>query len=363
MRRQRYNEFEATMNDKVILDRLTKIGELSSPEAEGAVRCTACAHRCLIRPGKRGICGVRFNEDGQLRVPWGYVAGAQLDPIEKKPFNHFLPGSQVLTFGMLGCNFHCSFCQNWMCSQALRDPQADDALSQITRTSPTELVKLALRNGAAALASSYNEPLISAEWAAGIFKEAKQANLKTAFVSNGYATPEVLHYLQPWLDGYKIDLKSMQEKRYREMGGVLQHVLDSIRLARELGLWVEVVTLVIPGFNDSLEELWDLSRFLASISVDIPWHVTAYHPDYQMDDAPATPAATLQKAAEIGEEAGLHYVYAGNLPGRVGSLEDTHCPGCGNLLLHRHGYQVLENNLTEDGTCPKCGLVIPGVWK
>jgi pyruvate formate lyase activating enzyme len=333
MRTGGYNEYEVHMFDKNALDSFTHISELSTPETDWALRCNACAHRCLIWLGRRGICGVRYNEDGQLHVPWGYVAGAQLDPVEKKPFNHFLPGSQVLTFGMLGCNFHCSFCQNWMCSQALRDPAANAAIGQITKTTPTELVRMAVRNGASAIASSYNEPLISSEWAADIFKEAKTANLKTAFVSNGYATPEVLNYLRPWLDGYKIDLKSMQARRYREMGGVLSHVLDTIRLAHELGLWVEVVTLVIPGFNDSLEELWEMSRFLVSVSADIPWHVTAYHPDYQMTDAPATPAVTLQRAAEIGEEAGLHFVYAGNLPGRVGSLEDTHCPHCGSVLI------------------------------
>jgi pyruvate formate lyase activating enzyme len=346
----------------VSLDQFTHKGELYSQAVKGSVRCQACAHRCLIGPGRRGICGVRFNEDGELRVPWEYVAGVQVDPIEKKPFNHFLPGSKVLTFGMLGCNFHCSFCQNWVTSQAIRDPAASQYGPQITKLSAKELVAMALSQGAKALASSYNEPLITSEWAVEIFKEAKKADLKTAYVSNGYATPEVLQYLRPWLDGYKIDLKSMQDRRYREMGGVLQHVLDSIHLARELGLWVEVVTLVIPGFNDSVEELWDLSRFLASISVELPWHVTAYHPDYKMEDAPATPAATLQRAAEIGQEAGLRYVYAGNLPGKVGSLEDTVCPKCCSLLIRRRGFWVLENKITAEGTCPNCGEAIPGVW-
>ena len=344
------------------LDLFTRDGELFLPEAEDSVRCQACAHHCLIRPDKRGICGVRFNQEGKLKVPWGYVAGAQVDPIEKKPFNHFLPGSKVLTFGMLGCNFHCSFCQNWFTSQALRDPRASRSLEQITKISAEELVAEALNNGAQALASSYNEPLITSEWAVEIFKHAKQSKLKTAMVSNGFATPEALRYLSPWLDGLKIDLKSMQERRYREMGGVLGPVLDSIRLARELGLWVEVVTLVVPEFNDSTEELWNLSRFLTGVSPDIPWHVTAYHPDYQMVDAPATPVDTLRRAAEIGEEAGLHYVYAGNLPGRVGSLENTYCPACNKLLIHRRGYWVLENNITPAGTCPECGQKIPGVW-
>jgi len=351
------------MNNHTLLDKMTKNGELWTPEADGAIRCFACAQRCLLRPGRRGICGVRFNQEGVLRVPSGYVAGAQLDPIEKKPFNHFLPGSQVLTFGMLGCNFHCEFCQNWHTSQALRDPYAARSIEQVSKISAENLVEAALRGGAKALASSYNEPLISSEWAVEVFRKAKTAGLKTAYVSNGYATPEVLAYLRPWLDGYKIDLKSMQDRRYREMGGVLQHVLDTIKLAKELGLWVEVVTLVIPGFNDSNEELWDTSRFLCSISPDLPWHVTAYHPDYKMEDAPATPASTLQRAAEIGQEAGLKYVYAGNLPGRVGSLEDTPCPHCGRLLIKRRGFWVLENRISDEGSCPDCGATVPGVWK
>ena len=183
-----------------------------------------------------------------------------------------------------------------------------------------------------------------------------------AHVSNGNATPEALAYLRPYLAAYKIDLKTMQDRHYRELGGVLQHVLDTIRMAHELGLWVEVVTLVIPGFNDSPAELWDAARFLASVSPDIPWHVTAFHPDYKMTDRPATPAATLQQAAEIGQEAGLHYVYAGNLPGRVGSLEDTLCPHCQTLLVQRRGYTVLENRLSGRSTCPNCGETIPGVW-
>jgi pyruvate formate lyase activating enzyme len=172
----------------------------------------------------------------------------------------------------------------------------------------------------------------------------------------------VLNYLRPWLDGYKIDLKSMQDKRYREMGGVLQHVLDSIKLAKELDLWVEVVTLIIPGFNDSNEELWEASRYLCSVSSEIPWHVTAYHPDYKMEDAPPTPPSTLQRAAEICQEAGLKYVYAGNLPGRVGSLEDTYCPRCNQLLVKRRGFWVEVNMITSEGKCPKCGQEIPGVW-
>lgn len=344
------------------LDQLTSPGELFTREEDQRVRCNACAHRCLLKPGQRGICRVRFNQSGELRVPFGYVLSAQVDPIEKKPFAHLLPGSDALTFGMLGCNFHCDFCQNWVSAQALREPAAHIGAEHLQRITPRQLVNFALRSGAQAVVSSYNEPLITSEWAAAIFKEARQAGLKTAYVSNGFATPEVLAYLKPHLDAYKIDLKCMREDGYRELGGHLQDVLDSIRHALDLGMWVEVVTLVIPGFNDSSEELWELSRFLVSVSRDIPWHVTAFHPDYQRLETESTPAATLQRAAEIGEEAGLRYVYAGNLPGRVGPLENTYCPHCHARLITRRGYTLQEYRITADGACPQCGAPIPGVW-
>jgi pyruvate formate lyase activating enzyme len=345
------------------LDQLTVPGKLveTAPE-KGAVRCLACAHRCYIRSGRRGICQVRFNQDGELRVPWGYVAALQADPVEKKPFTHLMPGSIALTFGMLGCDFHCGFCQNWLTSQALRDPISTESISSIQRVSPEQIVAYARRAGASILASSYNEPLITSEWAVDIFKVAQKAGLRCVFVSNGNATVEALDYLRPYLSAYKVDLKSMQEKRYREMGSVLQHVLDTIRRAHDLGLWVEVVTLVIPGFNDSVDELWDAARFLASVSPDIPWHVTAFHPDYKMEDVPATSVKSLQQAAEIGQEAGLRYVYAGNIPGKVGSLEDTHCPACGSRLVQRYGYRVQANRITPQGTCPDCGARIAGLW-
>lgn len=344
-----------------VLDALTAPGELLEKLEDGAVRCTACAHRCLIRPGKRGICKVRFNQGGGLRVPWGYVAALQLDPIEKKPFNHFLPGSAALTFGMLGCDFHCSFCQNWVTSQTLRDPACELSVEYIRRITPEQVVAHAVRNAAQVVVSSYNEPLITSEWAVAIFKLARKAGMATACVSNGNATPQALEYLRPHLDAYKIDLKTMQDANYRKLGGVLQNVLDGIRMAHGLGLWVEVVTLVIPGFNDSPAELWDAARFIASVSPDIPWHVTAYHPDYRMD-APPTPARTLQQAAEIGEEAGVKYVYAGNLPGRVGSLEDTRCPKCQAVLIQRRGFFILENRIGAGGKCPQCGTKVAGVW-
>ncbi len=215
--------------------------------------------------------------------------------------------------------------------------------------------------GASVVVSSYNEPLITSEWAVDVFRQAQQAGLKCAYVSNGNATPEVLRYLRPYLAGYKIDLKSMQDRQYRRLGCVLKNVLDSIKTAHELGLWVEVVTLVIPGFNDSNEELWDAARYLVSVSPDIPWHVTAFHPDYKMD-VDGTPPETLRRAAEIGQEAGLRFVYAGNLPGRVGTYEDTFCPNCSSRMIQRRGYVIQSYRITAEGKCPDCGTAIPGVW-
>lgn len=345
-----------------ILDDLTVEGELYEKLEDNSLRCFACGHRCMIREGKRGICQVRFNEGGVLRVPYGYVAALQSDPIEKKPFSHVMPGTNALTFGMLGCDYHCGYCQNWLTSQAMRDPASDVAAQLVRKITPAQMVEHAKRTKASTVVSSYNEPLITSEWAVEIFKEAKQAGLMCAYVSNGNNTPEVMEYIAPYLDAYKVDLKCMSDKNYRKLGGVLQHTLDGIKRAREMGLWVEVVTLVIPGFNDSNEELWDAARFLAGLSVDIPWHVTAFHKDYKMTGPDNTDAKTLIRAAEIGREAGLRYVYAGNLPGNVGEYETTHCPRCSYRLVKRSGYVVHEYKITADGKCPKCGESISGLW-
>jgi pyruvate formate lyase activating enzyme len=350
------------MKQKYFLDELTVDGSLYEALPDGSVRCYACAHRCLIRKDKRGICQVRFNSEGKLKVPWGYVAGLQADPIEKKPFFHVYPGSDALTFGMLGCDFHCSYCQNWQTSQYQRDSASNQSLGYIHPTTPGQLVDLAKRSGAQVIASSYNEPLITSEWAAAIFKPAVAAGLKCVYVSNGNATPEVLEYLKPYLVGYKIDLKTMQDRHYRQLGGVLKNVLDTIRMAHEMGLWVEVVTLVVPGFNDSLDELMSAASYIASVSRDIPWHVTAFHPDYKMTDPRPTSVDTLIKAAEIGQEAGLNFVYAGNLPGIVGEYENTWCPNCRSLLIKRSGFTIHAYRITDEGKCPNCSIPVPGIW-
>jgi len=345
-----------------VLDSMTHEGVLYEDAGKQSVRCFACSHRCLIHEGRRGICQVRFNRDGKLFVPWGYVAALQADPIEKKPFFHMLPGSDALTFGMLGCDFHCEFCQNYISSQTLRDPASDISISMVRKTSPEQIVALAQRANTQVIASSYNEPLITTEWAVDIFRLAVEAGIKCVYVSNGNATPEALDYLHPLLSAYKIDLKTMQDRQYRQLGGVLQNVLDTIRNAHELGLWVEEVTLVIPGFNDSSEELMDAACYVASVSRDIPWHVTAFHPDYKMTDNVSTSQRTLIRAAEIGQEAGLNYVYAGNIPGRVGEYESTYCPNCRTRVIERSSFAIRNYSLTADGKCPKCGTQIPGIW-
>jgi len=253
-----------------------------------------------------------------------------------------------------------SNCQNWLTSQTLRDDAAG-VMPEII--SADGLVNLTKRYRAKSLASTYNEPLITSEWAVDVFKPARQAGLKTLYISNGNATKEALEFLVPWVDAYKIDLKTMNDAHYRKyLGGVLQHVLDTIKMAHEMGLWVEIVTLVIPGFNDSNEELWDAARYIRSVSPDIPWHVTAFHPDYKMSDVPRTTINTLMRAAEIGAEAGLNYIYAGNLPGQMQSWEDTRCPTCQTTVIRRWGFKVLENKLGADGTCPSCHTKLPGQW-
>jgi pyruvate formate lyase activating enzyme len=227
---------------------------------------------------------------------------------------------------------------------------------------PEQLVQQALHQGAKVLVSTYNEPLITSEWAVAVFKEARAAGLLTAFVSNGNGTPQVLEYLRPWVDLYKVDLKSFDDRHYHQLGGRLQPILDTIRRLHEMDFWLEIVTLVIPGFNDSDDELQRLTEFIASVSTDTPWHATAFHKDYKMTDPDNTSAEILMRAGEIGRKSGLRYVYAGNLPGEVGDLENTRCPHCRQLLIERYGYLIMGYHLTSNGCCPSCGTRVPGRW-
>ena len=323
------------------------------------VRCYACGHSCPIPEGLPGVCKVRFNRGGKLYVPWGYVAGVQCDPIEKKPFFHAYPGALAYSFGMLGCDLHCAYCQNWVTSQALRDPAA---VSPPLRATPEKMVAQALDMGAKVIVSTYNEPLINSEWAVAVFQEAKAAGLATGYVSNGNGTPQVLEYIRPWVDLYKVDLKSFNDRHYRKLGGRLQPILDTIRELYQMGIWVEIVTLLVPGFNDSKDELKQLADFLAGVSPDIPWHVTAFHKDYKMTDPEDTTPPLLLRAAAIGKQAGLKFVYAGNLPGMVGDLENTRCPSCSALLIERSSCRIRRYKITPEGGCPSCKSKIPGRW-
>jgi pyruvate formate lyase activating enzyme len=294
-----------------------------------------------------------------LRVPFGYVSGLQSDPVEKKPFYHVYPGSSALTFGMLGCNLHCAFCQNWSTSQTLRDPNSQDSPHDCTAE---QICQAAKNSGARLVVSSYNEPLITAEWASAVFDRAASEGIGSAIVSNGNASPEVLQFLAPRLTACKIDLKCFTEQGYRTLGCTLNAVKNSIRTVHDLGVWLEVVTLVVPGFNDSDAELQSMARFLVSSGHDIPWHRTAFHGSYRMSDTPSTPAETLARATRIGIEEGLRFVYAGNAPGKVGRHETTWCPECGAKLVERRGFVITNCQIKADGRCPACQIQIPGVW-
>ena len=321
----------------------------------GNTRCLACRRRCVAAPGGAGACGVRRNLDGRLFAPWGFVSGFAFDPVEKKPFFHALPGARTLSYGMLGCNYKCDFCQNWEISTA-RDPEGE-----VYSVTPAELAARATDAGARIVVSTYNEPVITAEWSAAVFKEARSRGLRTGFVSNGYATPEAVSLLEPVLDLWKVDLKSFDADRFgKACGADLAQALAGFELIAASGFWVEAVTLLVPGFNDSEAEISAMAAFLAGLSRDIPWHVTAFHPAYRRAGAPAQTAGVLLRAREIGLAKGLNFVYCGNIPDEGGTA-DTRCPACKSLLVSRSGFTVLSDSLGGKGAC-SCGRVIPGVW-
>ena len=330
---------------------------LWEPAGEGRVRCNLCAHRCLIPEGRRGVCMVRENRGGTLySLVHGRIVSQALDPIEKKPLFHFLPGAPALSIATVGCNFRCDFCQNWEISQYPRE-HGGAVLGE--RVTPEELVAQAKSAGAPIIAYTYTEPTVFFELAYETARLAAREGIRNVFVSNGYLTEEAAREIAPYLHGINIDLKSFSDEFYRRhCGATLQPVLDTIERMVGLGVWVEVTTLVIPGWNDSSRELAWLAEFLSGVSPNIPWHISRFVPAWRATDRPPTPVSTLRRARRIGLEAGLKYVYLGNVPGEG---EDTHCPSCGETLIRRHGFYILQNRLRE-GRCPSCGTEIPGVW-
>ncbi|MDD3748516.1 MAG: AmmeMemoRadiSam system radical SAM enzyme [Candidatus Bipolaricaulis anaerobius] len=324
---------------------------------EGRVRCVLCAHRCLIPPGGRGVCSVRENRNGTLHtLVYGRLVSQTLDPIEKKPLYHFLPGSPALSIAAMGCNFRCDFCQNHVISQYPREHRGGILGEPV---SPEDVVRAARDTHAPIIAYTYTEPAVFFEMCYDTGKIAHGQGIRNAFVTNGYLTEEALAEAQGWLHAANVDLKAFSDDFYRRYcGASLQPVLDTIRRMVAQGIWVEVTTLVIPGRNDSDEELGWIAQFLAGVSPDIPWHVSRFVPSYRAQDLPPTPLETLRRARDIGREAGLRFVYLGNFPGEG---EDTTCPSCGRLVIRRYGFQIVRNALLE-GHCPHCGEAIPGVW-
>lgn len=330
---------------------------LFSKLEDNKVLCCLCAHRCLIPEGKPGLCGVRENRDGKLySLVYGRAIATHVDPIEKKPLFNFLPGSLAFSVATVGCNMTCLHCQNADISQV---PSRSGRIMG-EDISPEQLVEAAEKNGCRTIAYTYTEPTIFFEYALDTARLSRDQGLKNIFVTNGYMTAEALEMIAPVLDGANVDLKSFRDDFYREIcGGRLQPVLDTIKRMHELGIWIEVTTLVIPGHNDSDQELESIARFLSDISPDIPWHVSAYYPTYKLTASPRTPVSTLRKARDIGCDAGLHYVYTGNIPGDNG--ENTFCHNCGQKIIERTGYRVGTVNI-QDGKCAFCSTPAAGIW-
>ena len=323
------------------------------------VHCHLCAHECQIDPGKRGICRVRENRDGTLySLVYGRIISESIDPIEKKPLYHFLPGSSSFSIATVGCNLQCLHCQNYEISQYPRLHEGE--IIGLPR-SPEDIVAAAIESKSASISYTYTEPTIFLEFAQDTARLARAQGLRNVFVSNGFMTETSAQALAEFIDADNVDLKSFRDDHYRKVCKArLQPVLDTIVRLKQLGVWLEITTLVIPGLNDSTEELTDIAQFVKGVGVGVPWHVSAFYPTYKMLDRPRTPAATLLKAREIRLKAGLRYVYTGNIPGKGG--ESTFCYACGALLIDRLGYQILRYDL-KDGKCPKCQAEIDGVWK
>lgn len=324
----------------------------------GKVRCNLCAHRCSIADAKFGICGVRENKGGKLYTHvYGEVIASHIDPIEKKPLYHFSPGSSAYSIATAGCNFKCGFCQNWQISQLNK---RDNPKIPGKSLSPEDIVSQAKAAGCRSISYTYTEPTIFFEYAYDTAKLAKAQGLYNSFVTNGYMTKEALEAIRPYLDAANVDLKSFRPDFYKKIcNAQLEPVLDSIKNMKEMGVWVEVTTLVVPGVNDSDKELKDIAEFLVSVDKDIPWHISRFHPDYEYRDCKATPVETLKKAEKIGREAGLRYIYIGNV---VGESENTNCYSCRELVIMRSGFLAKIVGL-NGSNCAECNAKIAGIFE
>lgn len=341
------------------------------PLPDNRVRCTLCPHQCRIGDGSRGACAVRFNQGGVLyTLVYDRIVARDVEPIEKKPLFHFMPGSGAYSIATVGCNLRCTFCQNWEIAQwpmehlprRLAGPLTPVANAVPGRaSSPAEIVDAAVESGAASIAYTFTEPTIFFELAYDTAVQARARGLKNVFVTNGFSSEPALRQMATVLDGVNVDLKFFEEGSYRRISRAgFQPVLDAIRLYRSLGVWVEVTTLVVPGVNDSDRELRQIAEFVRSVGPEVPWHVSQFHPAYKMLDRPVTPVETLRRARDIGLGAGLFYVYEGNVPGEGG--EDTACYICGTVLIERRG-SAMRVNRVKDGCCPACGAPIHGVFR
>jgi len=327
---------------------------------ENKVRCNLCSHRCVIKDGRRGICQVRENEAGLLKtLVFGKLIARHVDPIEKKPLFHFLPGTLTYSVATVGCNFRCRFCQNADIAQM---PSDRNGTVLGTSCTPGEVVDAAQRDGCRSIAYTYTEPTVFFEFAFETAKLAHEKKIRNVFVTNGYMTAEALEMINPYLDAANVDLKAFNDKYYRELCGAdLKHVQATLKLMRSLGVFIEVTTLIVPGLNDDPSELNDLAAFIVQdLGPQTPWHISRFHPTYKLTDRPPTPAQTLTMAREIGLKAGLRYVYTGNVPGNA--AENTFCYSCGQTVIERWGFQV-KNLQLKNGRCTQCNAEIDGVWE
>jgi pyruvate formate lyase activating enzyme len=340
---------------------MSSIAWLSKKLNDGRIACEACNQCCKLNEGEYGICGVRKVEDGELRLlTYALAAAVNIDPVEKKPMFHFLPGSKVFSFGTVGCNFSCKFCQNSDISQYPKEHQHEIIGQSL---SPQRAVALALEYGCKSIAYTYNEPVVFFEYTYDTAKLAHEAGLKNIYVTSGYETHKAIDTIVPYLDGMNIDIKGYSQSFYRDIcGASLKPVLDTIEYAHNKGIWIETTTLLIPNYNDSDDEIRAIAQFLADLDPRIPWHISAFHPMYKMLNVPRTPSKTLERAYQIGKDVGLKYVYVGNVDDET--RESTYCPRCNKIVIERHGHigQYVTNYLIDKNSCHSCSTSIAGIW-